>query len=270
MFDAVSKGSIDAAWATPAYWAGKIPAAALFTSVPFGPSPDEYLAWIYHGGGKELWEEIAHRHDIHPLFCGIVTPEASGWFREEIETIDDLKGLKIRYLGLGGRVMQKVGASPQLISGSDLYAALERGVVDAAEWATPAIDYSLGLYEVAKHYYFPGWHQQATLFDLMINQDKWDALSDQHRVQIEVVCGDSIRAGLAESEALQFEALEKLREQGVTIHRWPQSVLDQLRAAWQEVVAEASAEDADFARVWESLSSFRENYSVWKELGYLQ
>jgi TRAP-type mannitol/chloroaromatic compound transport system substrate-binding protein len=104
----------------------------------------------------------------------------------------------------------------------------------------------------------------------MINNDKWDALSDQHKAQLEAVCGDSIRDSLAESEALQFAALKSLEEQGVTIHRWPQEILDELETAWQDVVAELSAEDADFKRVWESLSSFRANYKIWKELGYLQ
>ncbi len=269
IWDAVSSGSIDAGWTTPGYWAGKIKASPLFSAVPFGPAAPEYLAWIYYGGGKELWEEIAHRHNIHPVFCGVIAPEASGWFRKEIKSIEDLKGLKMRFFGLGARVMEKLGVSTQLIAGGDIYPALELGSIDATEFSMPAIDLKLGFYQVAKHYYFPGWHQQSTLFDLEINMDRWNALDDEKKAMIEMVCGDNIREGLAEGEAIQFKALQALQEKGVQIHRWPEDILARMRAAWEEVVQELVAEDEDFARAWASLSEFRKNYALWKELGYL-
>ncbi len=269
MFDAVSAGSIDAGWSTPGYWTGKNEAFALFAAVPFGPRAGEYLGWYYHGGGKELFDELYAEYGIKSVMCGVIAPEASGWFRKEIKSVDDLKGLKMRFFGLGAKVMEKMGVSTQLLAGGDIFPALERGSIDATEFSMPAIDLNLGFYQVAKHYYFPGWHQQSTLFDLMMNKEKYDALSDTQKAQINAVCGDNITAGLAEGEAIQGAALKELQEKGVTIHRWPPEVLDDLRAAWNEVAAELAESNPTFKKVWESLSAYREQYKVWGDLGYL-
>ena len=270
MFDAVSSGSIDAAWSTPGYWFGKEKALTLFSAVPFGPGAGEYLAWIFYGGGYEMMDKIYARHNIKSIMCGVIAPEASGWFREEIKSVDDLKGLKMRFFGLGAKVMEKMGVSTQLIAGGDIYPALERGSIDATEFSMPAIDLNLGFYQIAKHYYFPGWHQQATLFDLMMNKDKWEALSDTQKAQLEMACGDNFREGLAEGEAIQGKALAELKAKGVNIHRWPPEILDALEKAWREVAAELAAEDANFKMAWDSLQKFRAEYAVWAELGYLK
>ncbi len=269
VFDGVSAGSIDAGWTTAGYWAGKIPALQFFTSVPFGPRPGEYLAWMYHGGGKELYQELYDPHNIHAMHCGMIPPEGSGWFREEITSVEDLNGIKMRFFGLGAKVMEKLGASTQLIAGGDIFPALELGTIDATEYAMPAIDLDLGFHQIAKHYYFPGWHQPSSLLELMINKDKWDSLNTQQQAWIETACGDSIRAGIAEGEAIQFPALQELQDKGVTLHRWSPEILGSLETAWAEVVAEESANDPDFKRVWESLNKFREDYKVWSGLGYL-
>lgn len=270
MFDAISAGSLEAAWSTPGYWFGKEPSLTLFAAVPFGPSAGEYLAWFYYGGGHELMDEIYAKHNIKSVICGVIAPEASGWFRKEIKTVDDLKGLKMRFFGLGAKVMEKLGVSTQLIAGGDIYPALERGSIDATEYSMPAIDLDLGFYQIAQHYYFPGWHQQSTLLDLMINQQKWDGLSDTHKAQIEVACGDNVREGLAEGEALQAKAIVELKEKGVQIHRWPPEILSALENAWKEVAAELSERDANFKETWESLQAFRAEYDAWRQLGYLQ
>jgi TRAP-type mannitol/chloroaromatic compound transport system substrate-binding protein len=269
VFDAVASGAVEAGWSTPGYWAGKVPSLPLFAAVPFGPRASEYMAWYYFAGGKEMFEEIYNRYGIHSVMCGIIAPEASGWFRQPIESTEDLQGLKMRFFGLGAKVMEKMGVSTQLLAGGDIFPALELGTIDATEFSMPAIDLNLGFYQVAKHYYFPGWHQQSTFFDLMINKALWDGLTDTQRAQIEAVCGDSVRHGLAEGEYIQFSALQELEEKGVTIHEWPDTVLDELRAAWAEVVQEEIENDEDFARVWESLTEFRDNYARWGELGYL-
>ncbi|HEX9647863.1 MAG TPA: TRAP transporter substrate-binding protein [Alphaproteobacteria bacterium] len=269
IFDAVSTGAVDAGWSSPGYWAGKIPALQFFAAVPFGPDPGEYLAWLYYGGGKELFEEIYAPHNIHPLHCGMISPEGSGWFRNEITSLDDLKGLKMRFFGLGAKVMEKLGVSTQLLAGGDIFPALELGTIDATEFSMPAIDLNLGFYQVAKHYYFPGWHQPASLIELIINMDRWNALSDAQRAMVEVTCGDSIREGIAEGEAIQFKALEELQSKGVILHRWSPEIMDALRTAWAEVVAEESAKDADFKRVWESLDGFRQGYALWRSYGRL-
>jgi TRAP-type mannitol/chloroaromatic compound transport system substrate-binding protein len=269
VFDAVASGSIDASFSTPGYWAGKVPSLQLFGAVPFGPSAGEYMAWYYFGGGKELFEEIYHEYGIHSVMCGVIAPEASGWFKNEITSVDDLQGLKMRFFGLGAKVMEKMGVSTQLLAAGDISPALELGTIDATEFSMPAIDLNLGFYQVAEHYYFPGWHQQSTMFDLMMNKEKWDALADVQKAQIESVCMANMAYGLAEGEAIQVAALQELEEKGVNIHRWPPEILDQLKAAWDEVVAEQVEADEDFARVWDSLSTFRENYQIWGDLGYL-
>jgi TRAP-type mannitol/chloroaromatic compound transport system substrate-binding protein len=270
MFDAVSHGSVDVALAPPSFWAGKIKAAALFAGVPFGPSATELMAWIYRGGGQELWREILARYDIYSVFCSLEAPEGSGWFREEIASVNDLRGLKMRFSGLGALTVQKLGVSTQLLSPADVYPALERGVIDATEFSMPAVDLHLGFHAIAKHYYFPGWHQPATLVDLMIHLPRWQELSDTHQAQIEVACRASIVDNLALAGASQFKALQELRAKGVQLHRWPPEMLAAFEAAWQEVAAEQAAQDADFKRAWDSLQTFRADYKIWKELGYLE
>jgi TRAP-type mannitol/chloroaromatic compound transport system substrate-binding protein len=269
-FDAVSLGSIDAMWGASAYHVGKIPALSWFTAVPFGPRAGEYLAWLRYGGGDEIYDEIYAEHGVKGLHCLIIAPEASGWFRKEIMSLEDFKGLKVRYGGLAAKVLAKMGASTQLLAPGDIFAALDRGTIDAAEFSMPAIDQDMGLHQVAQHYYFPGWHQQATSGELLINLAKWNSLSEQHRKIIEVACGDSLNWSFVRSEALQFAAMENLRDKGVTIHRWPDQMLDEFEARWHEVVAEESARDPLFERIYESFSSFRDHYDVWKEHGYLQ
>ncbi|TDI60733.1 MAG: TRAP transporter substrate-binding protein [Alphaproteobacteria bacterium] len=269
-FEAISKGALEAAWSTPGYWAGKVPALQLYSAVPFGMKSDQYLAWFYFGGGKELFDEIYHRYNIHSVMCGMIAPEASGWFKKEITSIDDFNGLKIRFFGLGGKVLEKMGASTQLLAGGDIFPALELGAIDATEFAQPAIDINLGFYQVAKHYYFPGWHQQSTFFDLMINLDEWNLLNDTQKAQIEATCGDSIRYSIAEGDAMQADAITSLKEKGVQIHKWSPEILDALLAAWKEVAQEQSAKNADFKRVHDSFVAFREKNAEWRDLGYLK
>jgi len=270
IFEAVGKGSIDAGWASSGFWAGKIPAASFFAAVPFGPGAGEYMAWIDYGGGKELWDEMYKPYNVKGIACGIVAPEAGGWFRKEINTVEDMKGLKMRIFGLGAQVLEKMGASTQLLAPGDIFPALERGTLDATEFSQPAIDLKLGFAQVAKYYYFPGWHQQTTFLELLVNLDKWNALTDNQRAQVNTICRANIQATLAEGEAIQFDAIKKLKSQGVQVKRWSKNILDKFEAGWKEVVAEESAKDKDFKRVWESLQAFRANYKIWKELAYLK
>lgn len=268
-FDAVAYGAIEAGWSTPGYWAGKVPALQLFGAVPFGPDAAEYLAWFDHGGGRALFEEFYHKQGIQSLVCGVIPPEASGWFKEEITSSEQFRGLKIRFFGLGAKVIEKLGASTQLLAAGDIFPALELGTIDATEFSMPAIDLALGFHQAAKHYYFPGWHQQSTFFELMVNLEAWEALTPLQKAQIETVCSDNIRYSLSEGEAIQAAALKRLQEAGVTLHSWPEPILEELRAAWLEVAEESAAEDPDFARAWESLQAFRQEYRVWRDRGYL-
>lgn len=271
VFDAVGSGAVEAGWSTPGYWAGRVPALQLLAAVPFGPQAGEYLAWVKFGGGQELLDELYEPHNIKSVMCGIIAPEASGWFRTEMTSVEDLRGLTMRFFGLGALVMEKMGVSTQLLAGGDIFPALELGTIDATEFSMPAIDLNLGFYQVASYYYFPGWHQQSTLFDLMINLDLWESLDERTQMMIETVCDANITYGLAEGEALQFDALRVLEEEhGVNIRQWSDEDLAALEAAWHEVATEQSAANADFARTYESYTTFRANYARWREIGYLR
>ena len=268
LLEAVASGNVDAAFAAPSRWADEEPALDLFAAVPFGPEPAEYVAWIYFGGGRELFESLFRRRGVHALFCGLIAPEAAGWFRSEVNTVDDLRGLRMRITGLGAKVMTRLGATAVPMDGGETFIALEKGSLEAAEFFTPAVDAALDFRRLGKHYYFPGWHQPATLFALIVNEDRWREADMAARAQIETVCGDNIRHGLAEGGALQFAALVEMGAQGVKMHRWSDAILDALEAAWLRVVEDEREKDANFKRAWDSLASFRRDYAIWNELGY--
>ncbi len=270
IFDAVSNGSVDAGWSTSGYWGSKNSALNIFAAIPFGPGAGEYLAWMWYGDGDKLKNEIYNKNGIQSITCGIHSPETSGWFKKEIKGPEDLKGLKMRFYGLGSKVMQKLGVDTQLLAAGDIFPALERGTIDATEFSMPAIDLNLGFYNAAKHYYFPGWHQQSTIQELLINKKKWDAMSESQKAIIDTACRANVSTQFAEGEAIQGEALATFKEKGVTIHRWDQSMLDTLEAAWNEVSAEEAAANPEFENVWNNLQNFRKEYAVWKDLGYLK
>ncbi|MFQ5849517.1 MAG: TRAP transporter substrate-binding protein [Candidatus Binatia bacterium] len=270
IFEAVSTGAVDAGFAASGYWIGKIPAAPIFSSVPFGPDTSEYLAWMFEGHGLELWRGLYAKHDMVPYPCGVIPPEASGWFRNEIKSLDQLKGLKMRFYGLGGKAMQKLGMSIQLLAGGDIFPALERGVLDATEFSMPAIDEKLGFHQVAKHYYFPGWHQQSSILELTVNKAKWDSLSKADQTLIEMACRDTILKTITEGETLQGAALERMKAKGVQIHVWPPEFVAEFKRLSDEVIREEAAKDPDFARVWKSFSSFREKYAEWRKLSRIK
>jgi TRAP-type mannitol/chloroaromatic compound transport system substrate-binding protein len=270
-FDAASTGSVESCWTTPGYHTGKYPALAFFTAVPFGPQFGEFLAWKWFGGGNKLRAEIYAKHGLISFDNFCIGPETSGWFKNEITSLDDLKGLKMRFFGLGAKVMQKMGASTQLLAGADIYPALERGVIDATEFSMPTIDIKLGFYQIAKNNYYPGWHQQVSCSEILMNKAKFDALPDEYKAMIEMAAGWSITDTYAETEAKNFVAMdEMLTKYGVTNRRWDDETLKALEAAWLEVVKEESAKDALFKKVADSYFSFREKYKKWGEAQYLK
>lgn len=269
-FDALANGDLDALWSSPTSWVDKDSAFAMFGGVPFGPRAAEFLGWIYYGGGRDLQQELFAPYGIVAIPCAVTAPEAGGWFRDEIRSPADLKGLNIRFMGLGGRVLEKLGARVQHLPGGDIYEEIQAGNIDATEFSQPAIDLRLGLFQVVKNYYFPGWHQQSTLIDLMIAQKKWDALSDSQRSVVELACGDNIREGLAEGGGLQVAALAELKAKGVEIRRFPPAVVDALQKTWQEIVAEEGAKNPAFKKAWESYSAFHAGYGMWRKIAYTE
>ncbi len=269
-FDAVSSGALDAAWATPGFWTGKDIAFAVYSTVPFGPGLGEYLAWMKHGGGEKLMQELYAKYNIHSIVCHLIPPEASGWFRKEIKTLDDLKGLKMRFFGLGANVMQKLGVATQLLQAGEIFQALQLGTIDATEFSMPVMDLSLGFHQVAKFYYFPGWHQQATVGDMIINKAKWDSMSPHQKASIEAACDQTTLRGMSLGESLQPAALREIESKGVKLMTWGPEFLAAFEKAWKEVAEEQSAKSPEFKKAWDSLSKFRTEYSVWRDRGYLK
>lgn len=267
---AVADGRVAAAWAGAGWFASSDSAFNMFSSVPFGPAMGEYLAWLYKGGGLELARAMFHEKGVHNIPCGMIPPEASGWFRKEINNVEDLKGLRMRFFGLGARIMQKHGVITEQLAPGEIYEALLEGKLDAAEFSLPAMDKPLGFSKVAKYYYFPGWHQQATLFDLYVNKSVWDGLPAQHQATIETACGDMMRDMIATGEAVQWQAMKELQEEGVQLKRWPPEILVSFEDAWFEIVKEESKKNPNFARVYKSYAEFRENYAIWKHFSFLQ
>lgn len=271
ILDAVSSGKVNSGYAIAGYWAGKMPAASIFSTIPFGPEAPEFMAWLYYGNGMKLYQEMYDEagYNVHVEACALISPETSGWFKKPVNSLEDLKGLNMRFYGLGGQVMQKLGVSTSLLPGGEIFGALEKGAIDATEFSQPAIDQKLGFYKVAKHNYFPGWHQQATVFELLINKDTWNAMSDSQRAAVQTTCKASVTNSVAESEFIQFEAMKKnAEERGVTMHTWPKEMLDAFRGAWMEVVEEQK-EDPTFEKVYEDLAQFRENYRIWSTRAFV-
>lgn len=262
-FDAVGRGSIESCWTTPGYHTGRYPAASFFTAVPFGPGFGEFMAWKIFGGGNKLRDDIYKKHNLIAIDILATGPETSGWFRTEM-TFEKLRGIKMRFFGLGAKVMQKVGVSTQLLAAADIYPALERGVIDATEFSMPAMDIRLGFYQIAKYNYFPGWHQNTSVSELLMNRDKWNALSKQNKRILTNAAGAQVAYTYAETEALNFGAmLEMKNKYGVKIRRWPDSTLAKFEKAWNEVVVEESAKDPLFKKVAESFYAFRKKYKIW-------
>lgn len=263
-FDAVSKGSVESCWTTPGYHTGKYPALAFFTTVPFGPSFGEFLAWKWFGGGNQLRDEIYAKHDLIAFDCFCIGPETSGWFRREIKSLDDMKGLKMRFFGLGAKVMQKLGVSTQLLAAADIFPALERGVIDATEFSMPTMDMKLGFHQIAKFNYFPGWHQQTSCSEFLMNKTAWEALPENYKAMIKVAANAQVAVTYAETEAMQFPIMQEMRDKfNVQVKRWDDKELAAYEKAWLEVIAEESAKDPLFKKVADHYLAFRKSYAIW-------
>ena len=269
IFDNVSVGAIDAGWSFAAYASGKEPAAALFGSVPFGGDPLSYVSWLHHGGGLELWQEIYAPYNLVPMACGVIMSEAGGWYTKEITGPEDFQGLNIRIGGLGGAILAKLGANAMSLPAGEISTSLETGRLDATELSFPLVDKLLGFDKVAKNYYFPGWHQPAGFIEFYMNKDKWDGLTDTQRTAIEVSCADANLYAMGVAGGAQSAVLDEFRANGVAVKRFPDGVMDALRAAADEVYAEKSAEDEMFKRVIESYRAYAAAYNEYQALSDL-
>jgi TRAP-type mannitol/chloroaromatic compound transport system substrate-binding protein len=269
IFDAVSTGKVEAGYSFMGYELGKVPASAILGALPFGMESPQFTAWVYFGGGDALIKETFRPHNVYPILCGSISPEAAGWFKKEIRTLDDLRGLKFRAAALGGKIYQKLGASVTILPGGELFQALEKGVLDGTEFSLPTVDDQLGFDKVAKNYYLPGWHQPSTNQYLYVNLAAWNKLKPQTQAQIETTCTAGTMMALAKSEALQGEMLARFEREGVKLHQISRSMLDGFAKATREVLAEESAKDPQFKKVLDSMQAFQNKNRKWHDYGFL-
>jgi TRAP-type mannitol/chloroaromatic compound transport system substrate-binding protein len=268
-FDAVSDGSIDAAYSWMGYELGTLPSAALFGATPFGLESIEYLAWLYFHGGRELMTEAYEPFNIHIIPCGTVSPETAGWFRNELESVEDLQGMRFRAAGIGGEIMMELGKSVTMLPAGELYQALETGVLDATEFSLPSADFQLGFHQVADYLYLPGWHQPSTNQALYVNLDAWNTLNAQTQAMFETSCMAANAYSIAKAEAMQGETLEKLEAYGTNIRTYSDEFIAAFREAHNTVIERRSSNDELFARVYNSMMEFQALNRPWKEQGYL-
>ncbi|MFO0689703.1 MAG: TRAP transporter substrate-binding protein [Myxococcota bacterium] len=266
--EAVSRGKIAAGYTWLGYEEGRLPASVLFGAVPFGMTPWEYTAWWQSGGGRELAREIYRPLGVEPILCGLIGPETAGWFREAIETPEDLRGLKIRFAGLGGQALQSLGASVTMLPGGELFQALEKGAIDATEFSLPEVDVRLGFDRVAKFNYFPGWHQPFTAFHLVVNRRIWEDLPPATRELVELACGDGVQRNFARVEAAQGAVLARFERDGVTTRTLSPALLAAIEAAVARILDEAAAKDPLFARILAHQRAFHADYDRWQRLAY--
>ena len=269
IFDNVSSGNVSAGYSWMGYEWGQIPAAALFGATPFGLESNEFTAWMYYHDGDKMLKELFKPYDVYPILCGTISPEAAGWFRKEIKSVDDLNGLKFRAAGLGGEIMSEFGMSINVFPGGELYQALETGVLDGTEFSIPTVDEQLGFYQVAKHYYLPGWHQPSTNQFLYINMDDWNKLNKQTQSLIENTCVAANTLSISKSEALQGGVLTRFKEKGVQLHQYSPEILGAFEEATDKVMARHSAENPEFNKIYSSMKAFQKEHSTWKKFGYL-
>ena len=266
-FDAVSQGTVELGHGASYYWAGKIPAAQFFTTVPFGMSAQGANAWLYGGGGLELYKEIYAPFNLVPFPMGNTGVQMGGWFNKKINSVDDLKGLKMRIPGLGGKVIAKAGGTPVLLPGGEIYTALDRGTIDATEWVGPFHDERLGLYRAAKYYYYPGWHEPGTVLELIANKKAYESLPPDLQKIIETAAAASSVWMLSQFEAKNLTALKQLKnEYKVEVLPFPDDVLKALHGYTNEVLEEEAAKDPTFKRVYDAYEAFMKDNDAWNEL----
>ncbi|RKZ47355.1 MAG: ABC transporter substrate-binding protein [Gammaproteobacteria bacterium] len=266
VFDAVSQGTVEMGHGSPYYWAGKVPEAQFFSSVPFGMTAKGMNAWIYHGGGLELWKEVYAPFNVIPMPMGNTGVQMGGWFNKKIDSLEDIKGLRMRIPGLGGKVFKRAGGNPVLLPGSEVYTALERGTIDATEWVAPFHDMRLGLNRAAKYYYFPGWHEPGTVFELMVNSQAWAELPDDLQLMVETTAAAVSEWIYAQMEFNNHVALQELRsKQNIEILEFPPEVLAELKRLTKVTLDDEASNDAKFKRVYDAYTAFSESYKDWSK-----
>jgi TRAP-type mannitol/chloroaromatic compound transport system substrate-binding protein len=267
VFDATETGSIEASGDWPGYWAGLNPAFSPLATTTSLFNALDYFNWIQQWGGRELYQEIYGQFGLVYLPYGVLNNESGFMGRTPIESIADLEGKRLRIAGRDqGRVMEELGGSQVTLAGGEVYQAIERGVVDAAEFSAPGIDYSVGLAEVAEYWATPGWHQSATVFGVMINKEAWDALSEETQEKLEMAADATMGWSLAWSERQSTDATQKFIDAGITINQFSEEDLARIQEITNEVIVRGACEHPDHAKVYHSMISYMEHYATWRDI----
>lgn len=269
-FDAVSRGTAEMGHSGAYYWKGKMPAAQFFSSVPFGLTAQEMNGWLYFGGGLELWRELYHPFGVIPFPAGNTGTQMGGWFNREINSLDDLKGLKIRMPGMGGEVLTRAGATTVNLPGGEIFTALQSGAIDATEWVGPYNDLAFGLHKAADFYYYPGWHEPGSTIELLVNERAYNSLPAELQ---EIISQAATRANLrmlSEFTARNNQALQTLiNEHQVALRAFPDSVLSALQTHSQAVFADLTHNDPAAAKIYASFDQYRRQVMAWHEISEL-
>jgi TRAP-type mannitol/chloroaromatic compound transport system substrate-binding protein len=260
VFDAVSEGVVEMGHGAAYYWKGKVPAAVFFTGVPFGLNAQEMNGWLHYGGGMELWKEVYEPFNLVPLAGGNTGVQMAGWFNTELTSVEDLQGLKMRIPGIGGEVFNEAGGTAVTIPGGELYTSLQTGVIDATEWVAPYNDLALGLHEVAKYYYYPGWHEPGSTLEIIINSQAFESLPQDLRVMVKAAAYTANQDMLDEYTARNNAALqEMINNHGVQLRKLPDDVLRKLKESSAIVLEDYAAADPLAGKVYESFTAFRKS-----------
>ncbi len=263
VLDAVQNGTVEMGHSAQYYYIGKDPTWALFCAVPFGLNARQQNAWYYDGDGQKLIDEFGAKFNTKCLLSGNTGCQMGGWFNKEIKTVDDFKGLKMRIGGWAGKTLQKLGVVPQQLAGGDIYPALEKGTIDAAEWVGPYDDEKLGFYKVTKYYYYPGWWEGGTTNHLLINLAKWNELPKSYQAVLEAAAGFANVQEQARYDARNPAALKRLVAAGTQLKPFTQPVMEACLKASNEVNAETSAANPDYKKVWDNIVAYRNDEYLW-------
>ena len=269
MLDAIVSGDLEAAFTWSGYAAAKASVLALFATVPFGPDPEQMTTWILEGDGGRLHHYAYDKLGVAGIPCGMQGPKGGGWFRGDLDTVQDFKGERLRYGHIARSVVERMGATVVPMPAGDFFYQLQQGHVDGGEMSTPAMDAALGFDKLGLPYYLPGWQQPSAVLDFLMRKDKWEALPKAQRAQIETACRANITWMLSRSAHTQALALEKLRASGVTIKQWSPELLDAFRKNTEVVLKEKAAADPEFAAAWENQKKFVARGVDWRNLSRL-
>ncbi len=274
VFDAVSRGTAEMGHGAAYYWKGKVAPGQFFGAVPFGMNVREMNAWLYHGGGLDLWQKLYEPFDLIPFPAGSTGVQMGGWFNKEINSVADLQGLKMRIPGLGGEVLRMAGGTPVNLPGAELFTALQTGAIDATEWVGPSNDLAFGLFKAAKYYYYPGWHEPNATLECVVSGPAWRALPDDLKAIVATACKAASLDMSSDFAAKNPAALESLiDEHKVELRRFPDDVLRSLKGYSEQVVSQLAESDQSAARIYESYQAFAQQAEAWtriSERAYLE